>query len=106
MTIPLSAAVDIPEHILTRQLDDELVILDLESERYFGLDDVGTRMWQTLTTTDSVGSALDCLQEEYDADPKRLRGDLEDLLDQLVEQRLIRVTNATGEGDRAQTELE
>jgi len=40
----------IPQHVLVRFLDRESVLLNLETERYFGLDETGTRMWQVLTS--------------------------------------------------------
>jgi hypothetical protein len=38
----------IPERLLVQQLNCETVILDLDSGTYFGLDEVGTRVWQLL----------------------------------------------------------
>ena len=71
------------------ELDGEAVLLDLKSETYFGLDDVGTRIWLHLTTTPTIQAAYEALLGEYDAAPDLLRQDLEALLDELVEQGLL-----------------
>lgn len=78
-----------PSNVLFRELEGECVILNLDTESYFGLDDVGTRMWLALTRNESISAALDALQEEFDVDPARLRGDLEELLVDLLDQGLL-----------------
>jgi hypothetical protein len=79
----------VPTNVLIRFLDQESVLLNLETERYFGLDAVGTRMWQVATAAATVEAALAQLLEEYDAPEERLRADLAKLLDHLVENGLI-----------------
>ena len=72
-----------------RQVGDESVILDLKTERYLGLDDVATRMWQTLMRTESVEEAYQELKSVYRVDPDLLRQDLEHLIDELVQHGII-----------------
>jgi hypothetical protein len=79
----------IPANVLIRFLDQESVLLNLDTERYFGLDSVGTRMWQLVTSAPTIDSAYCQLIEEFDADPEALRSDLSDLLSHLVENGLI-----------------
>ena len=45
-------------HVLVRVLDKESVLLNLETERYFGLDETGTRMWQLVTTAPSIDARM------------------------------------------------
>jgi hypothetical protein len=83
--------VSVPEHVLIRELDGESVLLNLESECYVGLDEVGTRMWAALTTGASVQAAFEELMDEYEVDAERLRGDLTRFIRELVEQGLVTV---------------
>jgi hypothetical protein len=76
---------------LVSELGGEAVILHLDSEQYFGLDEVGARMWQILMASDSVSAAFDQMLEEWDVEPERLRGDLADLIEQLRENGLVEV---------------
>ena len=76
-------------HVLVRFLDKESVLLNLETERYFGLDETGTRMWQLVTSAPTIESAYCELIEEFDVDPGTLRSNLSDLLNHLVENGLI-----------------
>lgn len=89
MSVPFEQRVVVPDHVMFRELDGEAVILDLESECYFGLDEVGTRMWLTLTASASIAAAFEQLVGEYDVDPGRLRADLDELVATLLDRGLV-----------------
>jgi hypothetical protein len=91
MTISFSDRVTIPDDVLISNLQDESVILNLDSERYYGLDDVGTRMLSALSTSSSIAAAYELLREEYDVDDKMLRHDLLALVGQLADQGLVKI---------------
>jgi len=82
-------AITLPDHVLVREVADEAVILSLESEEYFGLDPVGTRMFQLLREEATVQSAFHCLLIEYDVDEATLAHDLEALIAELRTRKLI-----------------
>jgi hypothetical protein len=79
----------VPSDVLIRFLDQESVLLNLNTERYFGLDPVGTRMWQLVTSMPTIDAAYFQLIEEFDVDPETLRSNLAELLEHLVENGLI-----------------
>ena len=89
MTISFSDRVTVPDDVLISHLQEESVILNLDSERYFGLDDVGTRFLSILTTSDSIEIAYERLRDEYDVDPEILRDDLLSLVNNLVDQGVL-----------------
>jgi hypothetical protein len=89
--IPLNARVIVPANVLIQELDGEAVLLNLKSETYFGLDDVGMLMWQVLTTSPSIQNAFEVLQNEYEVAPEKLQQDLGELLDKLVQQGLLEI---------------
>lgn len=93
MPISFSDRVKVPDGVLISNLQEESVILNLDSERYFGLDGVGTRMLSVLTTSDSIEAAYGVLVEEYDVDRHALRDDLAALVENLVAQGLVEVSN-------------
>lgn len=78
-----------PEHVLIRELEGESVLVNLETEHYFGLDDVGTRIWTLLTTEESVQAAFDQLLEEYEVSPDALRTDITALIKDLMSEGLL-----------------
>ncbi|MBP9501825.1 MAG: PqqD family protein [Candidatus Promineofilum sp.] len=91
MAIPFSQRIHMPEDVFMRELDDESVILHLGREIYFGLDDIGTRIWTALVSADSIQAAYEVLLSEFDVEPDVLRRDLEEFLTLLVDQELLRV---------------
>ena len=94
MTISFSDRVRVPDDVLISNLQQESVILNLDSERYYGLDDVGTRFLSILNTSESIEAAYDKLIGEYDIDAGVLRQDLLELIENLIKQGiLIRVVN-------------
>ena len=91
MEISFADRVRVPDAVLISHLQEESVILNLDSERYFGLDDVGTRMLSVLSTSDSIEAAFESLRAEYDVDGQVLRQDLLALVESLVQQGIVEV---------------
>jgi|SRR5215216_2457418 len=94
MTISFSARVLVPSDILISQVGGESVILNLKSEHYFGLDQVGTDMWAAITSSESIQAAYEKLLSEYDVDREQLKLDLTDLIEKLVEHGLVEISDA------------
>jgi hypothetical protein len=84
--------VSVPANVLVQELDGESVFLNLNSGRYFGLDEVGTCFWKIMATSASVQTAYETLLAEYEVDPETLRRDLLRLVDELAEQGLVEVS--------------
>ena len=92
MSISFSDRVKIPDDVLISKLQEESVILNLDSERYFGLDDVGTRILSVLTTSDSIEAAYQRLVEVYDVDGQALRLDLLELVENLLTHGILQIS--------------
>ena len=93
MNSGLPARVNIPHHVLFQEIEGECVLLDMASEQYFGLDDVGTLIWQLLVEDSDPAKALKQLREIYDVDEATLRSDLAKLLEQLNTAGLVSLEN-------------
>lgn len=90
MTNPsLPARVNISDHILFQEIEGECVLLNMASEQYFGLDDVGTRIWQLLVEDGDPTKALTQLRQVYNVDEATLRTDLARLLEQMSSEGLV-----------------
>ena len=88
-SVSFSSRARIAPEVMIQEVGGESVLLDLKTERYLGLNEVGTRMWQALSESDSIQAAYEALQAEYDVTPQQLEEDLRDLLDRLLENSLI-----------------
>ena len=99
MTISFADRVKVPDDILISTLQSESVILNLNSERYFGLDEVGTRFLSVLSSSNSIQAAYDVLLDEYEVDAEVLRQDLASLIERLAEHGVVEITRANVTGD-------
>lgn len=90
-----SATVRVTPDVLHQELGGETVLLNLANESYFGLDEVGTRVWQVLGETQSASAVLTRLLDEYDVSAEQLRADVEKLIALLVDAGLVSVEAVT-----------
>ena len=82
--------VAVPETVLFRDLDGEAVLLATDSGRYFGLNEVGTRMWSLLRLHGDVEAVCRALLAEYEVPEDRLREDLAQFVDTLAARGLVK----------------
>lgn len=74
--IDLDTRVRVPENLLFCDLDGEGVLLELDGGCYFGLDEVGNRIWKLLQKGVDLQTAFDTLLAEYEVSAETLRADL------------------------------
>ena len=89
MAVSMTMRVASPKAVLVRTFENESVLLNLDSESYHGLDDVGTRMWQALTSSENIEVAYQKLLADYEVDPALLRQDLDDFVAKMVQRGLL-----------------
>ncbi len=87
----LTDKVTIPPHVMTRTVGDEVVVLDLATGTYFGLDPVGARMWKLMTEGKTLGEVCDRMLQEYEVTREELEGDTRRLAEELNAQGLIQI---------------
>jgi len=85
--------VKIPETVLSTDLENEGVLLNLETGEYFGLDAVGMDMWNVLSNSETVEDARTTLLAQYEVDEDVLIRDLDDLIAKLAERKLVLVND-------------
>ena len=88
-TITLDRTVRIGEDTVFRELGGEAVLLQLDAGMYFGLDEVGTRLWRLIAERGRLRDVFDAAHEEFDVDPEILERDLLALVAQLAEKKLV-----------------
>ena len=77
--------------VFAQEVDGEMVLLDMESENYFGLDEVGTAIWQAMQEKETLQEVLEALLEQYDVEAEVLERDLSDFVTKLLESGLVEV---------------
>ena len=87
----LNQNITLSPEVISQEVSGETVLLDLESENYFGLDEVGTRIWQLINETNDLAAIYQTLLAEYDVSEERLQQDLDNLLGEIAGLGLIRL---------------
>ena len=77
-------------------VEGEVVILNLADGVYYGLDEVGARVWELLREPRTVAELRDVVAAEYDVDAPTAEGDLRELLEELAARRLVEVIPGDG----------
>ncbi len=86
----LSDVFTVSSEVVAREVGGEMVLLDLASGQYFGLDPIGARIWELLIARPhSLKELTDAIETEFDAPRERIEADLKALAAQLSEQDLI-----------------
>lgn len=81
--------------VLHQELEGETVLLDLKSERYFGLDESGTRIWTLLIELKRPEAVVERMMQEFEVAEETLRSDVADLLARLLDGGLIEAVPAS-----------
>lgn len=80
-----------PEAV-AREVGGETMLLDLASGTYFGLDEVGGRVWQALEDGATLAEACDGIEADFDVSREQLESDVLKLANELLEKSLVSVS--------------
>jgi hypothetical protein len=89
--IALSAVVCRREDLAAQDLDDEVVMADIQSGRFYGLGESAKRVWELLGTPQSCDALCGSLMEEYAVERDVCERDVREFLGELYGAGLIRV---------------
>jgi hypothetical protein len=90
----LNSTIRVPDEVLFQEIGKEAILLHQETGKYYGLDEVGTRMWFLLTEHGQLSPAYQVLLNEYEVAPEQLEHDLLTLVDNLASHDLLRIDPA------------
>lgn len=90
-TVSGSREVVFPETVLAQKVGDEVVLLNLESGEYFGLNEAGARIWSLLQEGNDIAGVQRTLASDYDVPMERLNEDMERFLDTLQSKGLVKL---------------
>ncbi len=76
----LNQVVTLSPDVISQEVSGETVLLDLNSENYFGLDEVGTRIWQLIESSGNLQKIYDTMLSEYEVEADQLLEDMEQLV--------------------------
>ena len=85
----LDTKLTVPEHVMSRLVGDETVLLDLASGIYFGVDGVGQRIWKSVSDGQTLAQAAAHIVEEYDVAEEQAQADVLEFANDLLERGLL-----------------
>lgn len=91
LNLNLNKRVKIPKRVFAECVDDEMVLLDTVTQNYFGLDVMGSVMWQTIEEKQLLRDILDTLLDSYDVEEDRLQKELFEFIETLSSSQLLEV---------------
>jgi hypothetical protein len=84
-------AVHVPADVKLCRTGSELVLLKMNGENFFSLDESSCRFWTIITTSASLSEAFSRLKVEFDVEPDRLEQDLLEFIDDLADHGLLEI---------------
>ena len=91
--IGLSKTYSISEKIVHQEVNDEVVLLSMDTGKYYGLNCVATRLWHLLVDSGNYEDAVCVLLDEYDVSEAELRADVSEILRNLVTDGLLTISD-------------
>ena len=89
MQISFPKTVELNPEVLFQELDTQTILLNISNEQYFGLDEIGSRLWLLFSKNNNADDVLAQMLVEFDVDQVRLRNDLTLFIQELSEAGLI-----------------
>ena len=88
-----STVVAAPDQV-SCDIGSQMAILNLKSGIYYGLDSVGSRVWELVQQPRRLADIERSLLDEYEVEPGRLVPELRDLCQTLIKAGLIEIHDA------------
>ena len=78
---------------LSSVIDDEMILMGANQDKYFGLNVVSRSIWEALDGQHSLNSVCEGLMEKFDVDASTCRADVLEYAQQLADAGLVRVVD-------------
>lgn len=80
----------ISQEVLFSKIDEEVVLMSIEADSYFGLDPIGSHIWEILSKQPaSINELVTLLLEEYEVDEATCLKDVQTFIDDMSARKLI-----------------
>jgi len=82
-----------PEQVSTR-LEDETVLLELKKGMYYGLNAVGTLIWEMVQRPQTLEALYGAVLDQYNVDPETCKHDVLRLIEEMRVAGLVEIRSA------------
>lgn len=91
--INLDTVISRRDALLSNNLGNDVVMMDIEQGNYYGLEAVAARIWELTEQPVSVNSLCVNLMAEYDISPEKCREEVVEFLDDLLQHKIIQIVD-------------
>ncbi|MBP7063921.1 PqqD family protein [Ferrovibrio sp.] len=88
-TIDLNDKIQRKQTLLDTAINDETVLMDVQKDEYYGLDDIASAVWHLLAQPTTAAQIITILIQRYDGEPEIIRRDTLALLQNMAERDLL-----------------
>lgn len=81
----------VPPEVITQHIGKGLVLMNMDTEHFYELDETGKRFWELICEFGKIDVAVTKLTIEYEVSENIVNRDMAALLDKLVEFKLIKL---------------
>lgn len=81
--------------LVSNKIDDEIVMMSVENEMYYGMDIVGSRVWELLAHPRSVANVCEALLTEFEIDQETCHREVLAFVEKLHEYQVIAIVSPT-----------
>lgn len=92
--IELTTKVVQKDEILASKLDDEVMMMNLESNHYYAMDPVGSHIWQLLQQPITIADLCTSLHQEFEVDEETCQQDTVTFIQQMLDEKLVRIVSS------------
>ncbi len=92
MKVSFDTRISVSTDLLVSKVSDEMVILNYSNETYYGLNRIGSRVWDSLTKGNSILDIYEIFRSDFKVPKEKLLRDILNLVEQLLKQGLVTVT--------------
>ncbi len=77
--------------LVMSEVDDEIMLMSVDSGKYYGMDEVGSRIWQLIRHPIAISDLCEMLADEFEVDDLTCQQDVLAFLNELSSEGLIKI---------------
>jgi hypothetical protein len=80
----------VSKEVISSKIDEEVILMSIEADTYFGIDEVGSRIWEMLSKQPaSANELVSLLLKEYDVDEQTCIQDVTSFINEMADRKLL-----------------
>lgn len=89
--ITLETTVQRSQELLASSIGDEVVMMSIENSAYYGLDPVGSKIWEMIAEPVRVSQLCDQLMERFEVSAEQCQADVLKFLNEMHDEGMLQV---------------